>query len=272
MRDDKSAPPPLLTLDHVSKAYGHTAPAVSDISVDIERGSFVSLVGPSGCGKSTLLRLIAGLVQPSSGTLAWAPASLSPGPSEQPELGFVFQDATLLPWASAFDNVYLPLKLKGLSREDATTRVTTALSRVGLVDDQNKRPHELSGGMRMRVSIARALVTQAPVLLMDEPFAALDEYTRELLDDDLLTLWREFRWTVLFVTHSVYESVYLSERILVMGTGGEPADGGNRGGGRIQADLRIGAPYPRGYDFRQSKTYFDYCRTVSAALRGESVS
>ncbi|MEQ9518781.1 MAG: ABC transporter ATP-binding protein [Parvibaculum sp.] len=250
--------PPLLSLSNISKSYGDGPAAVSSINVDIKAGSFVSLVGPSGCGKSTLLRLVAGLLDPSQGTMTW------PQSGQQPELGFVFQDATLLPWANSFDNVYLPLKLMGTSREEARSRVTAALSRVGLENDQDKRPHELSGGMRMRVSIARALVTEAPVLLMDEPFAALDEYTRELLDDDLLTLWQEFKWTVLFVTHSVYESVYLSERILVMGTGS--------GSGRIQADLAIDAPYPRGYEFRQSKTYFDHCRKVSAALRGEMPS
>lgn len=254
----------LLSLNHVSKAYGDGPPVVSDIHVDIEAGSFVSLVGPSGCGKSTLLRLIAGLLHPTAGELNWVQTN------KQPEFGFVFQDATLLPWASAFDNVYLPLKLKGQTRADAAPKIEAALARVGLADDQHKRPHELSGGMRMRVSIARALVTEAPVLLMDEPFAALDEYTRELLDDDLLALWQEFKWTVLFVTHSVYESVYLSERILVMGTGAEA--GPLTGAGRIQADLKIDAPYPRGYDFRQSKAYFDHCRAVSAALRAEVTS
>ncbi len=247
----------LLSLNDVSKTYDGAAPAVSDINLSIERGSFVSLVGPSGCGKSTLLRLIAGLLDPSQGRVIWD------GAGRPDDLGFVFQDATLLPWASAFDNVYLPLKLKGISRADAESRVTAALSRVGLADATGKLPRELSGGMRMRVSIARALVTEPPVLLMDEPFAALDEFTREKLDDDLLTLWREFGWTVIFVTHSVYESVYLSERILVMGTGSN----GSGGAGRIEEDIRIDAPYPRGLSFRQSPTYFEHCKAVSAALR-----
>ncbi len=247
----------LLTLTGVGKSYDGDAPAVTDINLSIERGSFVSLVGPSGCGKSTLLRLIAGLLQPSHGSLNWN------GAGRPDDLGFVFQDATLLPWASAFDNVYLPLKLKGMSRDDAGTKVQAALARVGLADASDKLPRELSGGMRMRVSIARALVTEPPVLLMDEPFAALDEFTREKLDDDLLTLWREFGWTVIFVTHSVYESVYLSERILVMGTGSN----GSRGAGRIDEDIRIDAPYPRGLSFRQSPSYFEHCKAVSAALR-----
>ncbi len=247
----------LLTLAGVSKTFDGAAPAVSDINLSIDRGSFVSLVGPSGCGKSTLLRLVAGLLEPTEGNVVWD------GVGRPDDLGFVFQDATLLPWASAFDNVYLPLKLKGLPRTEAEPRVTAALARVGLADATSKLPRELSGGMRMRVSIARALVTEPPVLLMDEPFAALDEFTREKLDDDLLTLWREFGWTVIFVTHSVYESVYLSERILVMGTGSN----GSGGAGRIEEDIRIDAPYPRGLSFRQSPAYFEHCKAVSAALR-----
>lgn len=245
----------LLSLGGVSKTYDGDAPAVSDINLSIERGSFVSLVGPSGCGKSTLLRLVAGLLAPSEGRVVWD------GVGRPEDLGFVFQDATLLPWASAFENVYLPLRLKGLSRAEAEPRVTAALARVGLADATSKLPRELSGGMRMRVSIARALVTEPPVLLMDEPFAALDEFTREKLDDDLLTLWREFGWTVIFVTHSVYESVYLSERILVMGT--------ETGTGTIDEDIRINAPYPRGLSFRQSPAYFEHCKMVSAALRDD---
>ncbi|MCE7997367.1 MAG: ABC transporter ATP-binding protein [Rhodobiaceae bacterium] len=247
----------LLTLSSVGKTYSGTAPAVADVSLSIKQGSFVSLVGPSGCGKSTLLRLIAGLLEPTHGTLSWD------GGERPHDLGFVFQDATLLPWASAFDNVYLPLKLKGQPRDAAADKVHDALARVGLGDVSDRLPRELSGGMRMRVSIARALVTEPPVLLMDEPFAALDEFTREKLDDDLLTLWRELGWTVIFVTHSVYESVYLSERILVMSSGSN----GSGGPGRIAEDIPIDAPYPRGLAFRQSSFYFDHCKAVSAALR-----
>lgn len=247
----------LLTLSGVGKTYSGITPAVADVSLSIRQGSFVSLVGPSGCGKSTLLRLIAGLLEPTQGTLSWD------GGERPHDLGFVFQDATLLPWASAFDNVYLPLKLKGIPRDEAMGKVEEALARVGLSDASDKLPRELSGGMRMRVSIARALVTEPPVLLMDEPFAALDEFTREKLDDDLLTLWRELGWTVIFVTHSVYESVYLSERILVMSAGSN----GSGGPGQIADDIHIDAPYPRGLAFRQSSSYFDHCKAVSAALR-----
>jgi len=258
---DSEASSPLVTLSGVTKRYGADLPAVSDIDLTISQGSFVSLVGPSGCGKSTLLRLLAGLLEPTEGQINW-PHS---GGSRPADLGFVFQNATLLPWASVFENVYLPLKLQGIEREVARVQIDTALERVGLLEDREKLPRELSGGMAMRVSIARALATEPPVLLMDEPFAALDEFTREKLDDDLLTLWREMEWTVVFVTHSVYESVYLSERVLVMGTDGDDADQP----GRIVADLNIDAPYPRGLAFRQSPKYFDHCRHVSAALRGE---
>lgn len=251
----------LLTLSGVAKSYDGNTPAVTDVDLTIERGSFVSLVGPSGCGKSTLLRLIAGLLTPTHGTVDWE------GGARPDDLGFVFQDATLLPWASAFQNVYLPLKLKGMAQSDAEDRVMHALSRVGLGDVPHRLPRELSGGMRMRVSIARALVTEPPVLLMDEPFAALDEFTREKLDDDLLALWEELGWTVIFVTHSVYESVYLSERILVMGS----HSNGSGGSGRIDEDLTVDAPYPRGLPFRQSPTYFDHCKAVSAALRDGEV-
>ncbi len=257
-----SAAQPLVKLTGVSKAYDAGRPAVLDIDLSIAQGSFVSLVGPSGCGKTTLLRLLAGLLEPTQGSIDWQTTNAA----AVSDLGFVFQHATLLPWASVFENVYLPLKLKGVSRDDARPQVEAALARVGLQDAATKLPRELSGGMAMRVSIARALVTEPPVLLMDEPFAALDEFTREKLDDDLLALWRDMGWTVIFVTHSVYESVYLSERILVMGTDGDEA----QQPGRLVADLTIDAPYPRGLSFRQSQGYFDHCRAVSAALRGES--
>lgn len=243
----------LISLEDVAKTYGSGTLALDGVNASIARGSFVSLVGPSGCGKSTLLRMIAGLIEPSAGTIAW-PAS---GGARPADIGFVFQDATLMPWARVFENVYLPLKLKGVQRAEAEPRIMDALSRVGLADFAAAFPRELSGGMRMRVSIARALVTEPPVLLMDEPFAALDEFTREKLDDDLIDLWSGQNWTVIFVTHSVYESVYLSERVLVMGA--RP--------GRILRDIPIGAPFPRGRAFRESTDYLALCSEVSAALR-----
>ena len=186
--------------------------ALDNVSLSVAAGELVSLIGPSGCGKSTLLRLIAGLDQPDSGRLHWQEGH-APSPGE---VGFVFQDATLLPWASAADNVRLPLRLRGVPREQAMPAVHAALDRVGLQGFAEARPRQLSGGMRMRVSIARALVTRPRLLLMDEPFAALDELTRHKLQEDLLSLWQELGCTVVFVTHSVYEAAFLARRIVLM--------------------------------------------------------
>ncbi len=250
---DVTSSAPLVELRGIGKTYGGGTVALSGADARIREGGFVSLVGPSGCGKSTLLRIVAGLIQPDAGSLLW-PAT---GGARPRDIGFVFQDATLMPWARVDDNVFLPLKLRGLSRKDALPRIMDALERVGLADAARAYPRELSGGMKMRVSIARALVTGPPLLLMDEPFAALDEFTREKLDDDLLDLWRSQRFTAIFVTHSIYESVYLSERVAVMGE--RP--------GRILADIEIDAPFPRGRAFRESRAYGEYCARVSAALR-----
>ncbi len=184
--------------------------ALRDVSLRIGRGDFVALLGPSGCGKSTLLRLIARLDLPDDGQLIWQQA---PAPGE---IGFVFQDATLLPWATAENNVFLPLRLRGVPRAAALGDVRAALAQVGLAGFEQARPPELSGGMRMRVSIARALVTRPRVLLMDEPFAALDEFTRHRLQADLLGLWRELGCTVVFVTHSIYEAAFLAQRVVLM--------------------------------------------------------
>lgn len=243
---------PLIELAGIGKTYGSGTVALRGVDASIREGGFVSLVGPSGCGKSTLLRIVAGLIAPDSGTLTWHAAGARPS-----DIGFVFQDATLMPWAHVAENVYLPLKLKGIAKDKAMPRVHDALARVGLADFADAFPRELSGGMKMRVSIARALVTEPPMLLMDEPFAALDEFTRENLDDDLIELWSEQKFTTIFVTHSIYESVYLSERVLVMGA--RP--------GRILADIAIDAPFPRGHAFRESRTYMETCARVSAALR-----
>jgi NitT/TauT family transport system ATP-binding protein len=201
----------MLHLESVGRRFG-TVEALRDVSLDIGAGDFVALLGPSGCGKSTLLRLIAGLDQPDAGRVTWQ-AGHQP---TQGEVGFVFQDATLLPWASATDNVYLPLRLRGMSREQAMPVVRAALDRVGLHGFAEARPRQLSGGMRMRVSIARALVTRPRLLLMDEPFAALDEFTRHKLQEDLLSLWQELGCTIVFVTHSIYEAAFLARRIVLM--------------------------------------------------------
>jgi NitT/TauT family transport system ATP-binding protein len=202
----------MLTIDHVGRWFPNGVEALRDVSLLLHDGDFVALLGPSGCGKSTLLRLIAGLDRPDGGTLLWA----SGAPPAPGELGYVFQDATLLPWSTAEDNVWLPLRLRGITRDAARDDIAAVLSRVGLHGFETVRPAQLSGGMRMRVSIARALVTRPRLLLMDEPFAALDEFTRHRLQEDLLALWRDIGCTVVFVTHSIYEAAFLARRIVLM--------------------------------------------------------
>jgi NitT/TauT family transport system ATP-binding protein len=240
----------LLRLRGIGKTFPGGIKAPSGVDLHIRRGEFLTLLGPSGCGKSTILRLIAGLAAPSEGELLWSDGT-------RPEIGFVFQDPTLMPWANVFHNVYLPLRLAGLSRREAAPRVAGMLSRVALADFEKAYPHELSGGMRMRASLARALVSDPPLLLLDEPFAALDEITRFALNDDLLRLQRELKTTIIFVTHSVFESVYLSQRIALM----SPRPG------RIVDEIAISALEPRGPDFRMSAVFADQARHVSAALR-----
>jgi NitT/TauT family transport system ATP-binding protein len=202
----------LLSIAHVGRRFANGVEALRDVSLRVEHGDFVALLGPSGCGKSTLLRLIAELDRPDSGQLVWD-GGRGPAPGE---LGFVFQDATLLPWATAEENIWLPLRLRGLDRREAAPQIAAALRRVGLEGFAAARPRELSGGMRMRVSIARALVSRPRLLLMDEPFAALDEFTRHSLQQDLQTLWQELGCTIVFVTHSIYEAGFLARRIVLM--------------------------------------------------------
>jgi NitT/TauT family transport system ATP-binding protein len=202
----------VLDIKAVGRRFPTGTEALRDVSLHIASGDFIALLGPSGCGKSTLLRLIAGLDRPDAGSLDWADGK-KPMPGD---IGFVFQDATLLPWATAEENVFLPLRLRGVAWADAAAVVRTALARVGLAGFEQQRPKQLSGGMRMRVSIARALVTRPRVLLMDEPFAALDEFTRHRLQADLLGVWRDVGCTVVFVTHSIYEAAFLARRIVMM--------------------------------------------------------
>ena len=247
---------PLVSLKGISKTFSNGTVALHDLSLDIGERQFVSLLGPSGCGKSTVLRIIASLGEPTAGTVEWPSAGYDVAGRPEREIGFVFQEPTLMPWATAFSNVWLPLRLRGVSKSAARDQVMEALAMVGLEKFAGSYPRELSGGMKMRVSIARALITRPKLLLMDEPFAALDEITRFKLNDDLLHLWETFGWTVVFVTHSVFESVYLSNRIVVMAA--RP--------GRIFADLPVDAPYPRDESFRMSETYNDYCRQASKAL------
>lgn len=244
---------PLVALSQVHKVFANGTVALRDLSLAVGEHEFVSFLGPSGCGKSTALRLIAGLADASAGRIDWHSGSAAPSAHD---IGFVFQEPTLMPWASVFDNVHLPLRIKGVARGAARVEVEQALAMVGLEQFTHVYPRELSGGMKMRVSIARALVTRPRLLLMDEPFAALDELTRFRLNNDLLALWQAHKWTVVFVTHSVYESVYLSNRIVVFSA--RP--------GRVVAELSIDEPYPRSEEFRTSARYGEKCRAASRAL------
>jgi NitT/TauT family transport system ATP-binding protein len=248
---DKAGGQPLLALGGVGKTFSNGVTALDRIDLTIREGDFLSLLGPSGCGKSTALRIVAGLSTPTSGALDWPG-----GAFDRAGIGFVFQEPTLLPWASVFDNVWLPLRLRGVSKAKAAPRIMEMLARVHLDGFAGAVPRELSGGMKMRVSIARAMVTKPRLLLMDEPFAALDEITRFKLNNDLLELWQEERFTTVFVTHSVFESVFLSSRIVVMAA--RP--------GRVFEDMEVDAPYPRDEAFRTSPAYAALCRRASDVL------
>jgi NitT/TauT family transport system ATP-binding protein len=245
---------PLVALREVGKTFPNGVVALAGFDLSVRSGEFLTLLGPSGCGKSTALRIVAGLGEPTSGVVDW-PLPVAPGHAARRDLGFVFQEPTLMPWATVEANVRLPLRLQRPTA-GAADRVGAALDRVGLAGFARAYPRELSGGMKMRVSIARALVTEPRLLLMDEPFAALDEITRFRLNNDLLDLWRALGKTVVFVTHSVFESVYLSSRIIVM----SPRPG------RVFREIAISAPYPRDELFRTSAEYAGWCRVVSQAL------
>ena len=278
--------PPLISLHQVSKRFDNGLQALQQVSLTVAAGEFVALLGPSGCGKSTVLRLVAGLDGASSGQVQ-APALQAGGAAGGADTtAFVFQEPTLMPWATLFDNVWLPLRLQGRSRKASAPAVRAVLARVGLGEFERAHPAQLSGGMKMRASIARALVIRPRVLLMDEPFAALDDITRQALNADLLQWWRppstgparqqgqddqaagddraagavgdarDDRMATLFVTHSVAEAVFLSQRVLVMAA--RP--------GRVVAELLIDAPYPRETGFRHTPAFMAACRQLNDAL------
>ena len=262
---------PLIEMRGVARRFGNGTVAVEDLSLAIRDGEFVSLLGPSGCGKSTVLRMMAGLLAPSAGTItldrsARGGGNVAGGVARDGarniardiarDIGFVFQDATLMPWATVFDNVWLPLRLKGVGKAAARADVEASLASVGLLESAAAWPRELSGGMKMRVSIARAMVVKPRLLLMDEPFAALDEMTRFKLNNDVLALWEARKLTVVFVTHSVFESVYLSSRIVIMGD--RP--------GRAVDEIDLSDTGPRTEQYRTTAEYAVRCRIVSEAL------
>ena len=242
----------LLELRGVEKRYDNGTLALERVDLTVGKHEFVSLLGPSGCGKSTALKMIAGLSTVTAGSINWASAG-----DHAKDISFVFQEPTLMPWTKVFENVWMPLRLKGVSRAVAKPMIDAVLDKVGLAQFAHVYPRELSGGMKMRVSIARAMVTEPRLLLMDEPFAALDEMTRFKLNNDTLALWQAQQFTTIFVTHSVYESVYLSNRIIVMAA--RP--------GRIIADIPVDEPYPRTDSFRNTPRYAELCVKVSQALQ-----
>lgn len=241
---------PLLTTNAISRVFPDGTQALDNVSFDIPQGSITSLLGPSGCGKSTLLWIISGLDNASAGDIHWQGEAPETG-----EIGFVFQDATLLPWANVWDNIYLPFRINGASREAAKAAIENAVSLVALGGFEQHRPHQLSGGMRMRVSIARALATNPSLLLMDEPFGALDEMTRFRLNDDLLRIKETINCTIIFVTHSVFEAVYLSDKIAVM----SPRPG------RVIAEEDI-ALTSRDAAIRSTAEFAQACGSISALL------
>ena len=247
---------PAVEVLSVEKTYPNGTRALMPVDLTVREGEFVTLLGPSGCGKSTLLKMVAGLLEPSDGRLLLWRRPVAEVEATGHRLSFVFQEATLMPWASVMGNVRLPLDLAGVPRAQSEPRVRAALELVGLAAFERQRPRELSGGMQMRVSIARGLVTEPTLLLMDEPFGALDEITRNRLDAELLELWRQKKLTVIFVTHSIHEAVYLSQRVIVMAA--RP--------GRIVEEVLIDEPYPRGPDFRVSQAFSQHAKRLQDSL------
>jgi NitT/TauT family transport system ATP-binding protein len=242
-----------LRLRNVRRAFGELV-VIEDLTLDVDSGEFLAVLGPSGCGKSTLLRVAAGLNAPDGGTLELSPSDTAF------ETSFVFQDAHLLPWRSVLDNTALPLELMGTNRGERLARASKVLAEVGLTEAESRYPAQLSGGMRMRVSLARALVTEPRLLLLDEPFAALDEITRFRLDTRLRDLWRERRMTVIFVTHSITEAAFLADRAIVL----------TRRGCRIKLDRRLALPRARDNELRLSPAFAQEMHGLLGAMEEES--
>jgi NitT/TauT family transport system ATP-binding protein len=250
---------PEIALRGVSKRYRSSAIALENISIAVERGEFVTFLGPSGCGKSTLLKLVSGLSPVSDGQVQVN--GMTPENARE-SMSFIFQDATLLPWRTVEENVGLGLELEYAARQLRKDRVARMLELVGLAHVAKSYPRQLSGGMKMRVSIARALVSRPRILLMDEPFAALDEMTRDRLNEELLRLYTEQRWTVLFVTHSVAEAVFLSTRLVILAA--HP--------GRVAHQMDIHLPWPRSAETRESMAFEEAVTKASRLLRGAAQS
>jgi NitT/TauT family transport system ATP-binding protein len=250
---------PEIVLDNVSKQFRNGALALRNISMQVQKGEFVSLLGPSGCGKSTLLRLVSGLTPATSGSVAVN--GMTPANARE-LMSFIFQDATLLPWRTVEQNVGLGLELEHAARPTRREKVAKMLELVSLTQVAKRYPRQLSGGMKMRVSIARALVSRPRILLLDEPFAALDEMSRDRLNEELLRLYLEQQWTVLFVTHSVAEAVFLSTRIVILAP--HP--------GRIAHVVPIDLPWPRTAEMRLTEGYEEEVARVSRLLRSVQIA
>ncbi|HZP61332.1 MAG TPA: ABC transporter ATP-binding protein [Opitutaceae bacterium] len=248
------AVPPLVEFRDVAKRYGNGPTVLQGISFAAQPGDFIALIGPSGCGKSTLLRLIAGLSPVSGGT---ATVEGAPPENAPPDLAFIFQEPTLLPWLTAAKNVEVPLRLRRAPTATRTRACRDALTLVGLAGRERAYPRQLSGGQKMRVSIARALSLAPKILLLDEPFGALDEITREHLNEELLAIRQQQGWTAFFVTHSVAEAVFLSNRLFVFAA--NP--------GRLHGEIRIDLPYPRTAETRLSHAYQERVAEISRLLR-----
>ena len=247
---------PVVEVRGADKVFANGTRALAPVDLAVRDGEFVTLLGPSGCGKSTLLKMIANLIEPSHGMIKWWASDHGHVGAPGKKLVMVFQDATLMPWARVQKNVRLPLDLAGVHRLEADARVAEALALVGLKGFEAHYPRQLSGGMQMRVSIARSLVTEPNLLLMDEPFGALDEITRNKLDADIIQLWWKKKLTVMFVTHSIYEAVFLSTRVVVMAA--RP--------GRVLREVRIEEPHPRRDEFRVTQKFAAYARELSELL------
>ena len=247
----------IVHLDHVSKVYPNGKTAVQNVTLDIAEGEFMSFVGPSGCGKSTIFKMISGLIDHTHGNLEILGTTPALAQKESTDVSFVFQDATLLPWRSVLENVILPLEFRDYSRKEKIEKAQKALEMVGLEDYAKSLPRELSGGMRMRVSIARSLVAKPKLLLMDEPFGALDEITRQNLQSELLKIWEREKMTVLFITHNVFEAVYLSTKIAVM----TPSPG------KLESVIDVPLAYPREPEFRTTHEFSDLVAKVSNDLK-----
>ncbi|MFC5610339.1 ABC transporter ATP-binding protein [Variovorax soli] len=247
---------PAVEILSAQKTYPNGTQALLPVDMRIAEGEFVTLLGPSGCGKSTLLKMVAGMLEPTDGRLLVWRKPVQQIEQTGRKMAFVFQAPTLMPWASVQTNVRLPLDLAGVARKEGDARVAEALELVGLSKFASALPRALSGGMQMRVSIARGLVTQPDLLLMDEPFGALDEITRHKLDADLLELWRKKKLTVIFVTHSIHEAVFLSSRVVMMAA--RP--------GRVVEEFHIDEPYPRTPDFMVSPQFARHAKRLQDSL------